>query len=63
MEHVTQFTGKDLDEDTGLYYFNARWYDQEVGRFVSEDPVGDANNPNLYTYCANNRVPRQGAYS
>lgn len=25
LEHVTQFTGKDLDGDTGLYYFNARW--------------------------------------
>jgi RHS repeat-associated protein len=54
LEHAAKFTGKDLDEDTGLYYFNARWYDQEVGRFVSEDPGDDPNNPNLYTYCANN---------
>jgi len=29
------FTGKDLDPDTGLYYFNARWYDPELGRFVT----------------------------
>ena len=48
------FTGKEFDPETGLYYFNARWYDQETGRFISEDPVGDPNNPNLYTYCANN---------
>jgi RHS repeat-associated protein len=54
MDHVTKFTGKDLDEDTGLYYFNARWYDQEVGRFVSEDPGKDPNSPNLYAYCWNN---------
>jgi RHS repeat-associated protein len=57
MDHVTQFTGKDLDEDTGLYYFNARWYDQEVGRFISEDTITDPCNPmtlNLYTYCSNN---------
>lgn len=27
------FTGKDWDEDIGLYYFNARWYDPEIGRF------------------------------
>jgi RHS repeat-associated protein len=48
------FTGKEFDPDTGLYYFNARWYDQETGRFISEDPMRDPNNPNLYSYCANN---------
>lgn len=51
---AAKFTGKDLDEDTELYYFNARWYDQEVGRFISEDPIGDPNNPNLYVYGRNN---------
>ncbi len=48
------FTGKEYDSDAGLYYYNARWYDGETGRFISEDPVADPNNPNLYTYCANN---------
>ena len=48
------FTGKGFDSDTGLYYFNARWYDTELGRFISEDPIADPNNPNLYSYCANN---------
>jgi RHS repeat-associated protein len=52
LDHVTQFTGKDLDEDTGLYYFNARWYDQETGRFISVDPMYDGLN--WYTYCSNN---------
>jgi len=32
-------TGKELDPFTGLYYFHARWYDPEVGRFVGRDPV------------------------
>ena len=50
------FTGKEYDCDTGLYYYNARWYDSELGRFISEDPVGDPNNPNLYSYCANNSL-------
>ena len=53
-EDFARFTGKDYDEDTGLYYFNARWYDSELGRFVIEDPAADPNNPNLYVYCANN---------
>ncbi len=50
------FTGKGFDADIGLYYFNARWYDTDTGRFISEDPVADPNNPNLYTYCRNNPV-------
>ena len=48
------FTGKDLDEDVGLYYYNARWYDPGVGRFISEDLVAD--DPNLYGYCRQNPV-------
>jgi RHS repeat-associated protein len=28
-EDDSGFTGKDWDADTGLYYFNARWYDPE----------------------------------
>ncbi|MCA9441970.1 MAG: hypothetical protein KC964_14280, partial [Candidatus Omnitrophica bacterium] len=32
-------TGKDYDEFTGLYYFHARWYDAEVGRFLGREPI------------------------
>jgi RHS repeat-associated protein len=46
------FTGKQIDEDTGLYYFNARWYDADLGRFVTEDPARDGTN--WYEYCKNN---------
>ena len=45
-----KFTGKDYDEVTGLYYFNARWYDPELGRFTSEDPIRDGINWHVYTY-------------
>jgi RHS repeat-associated protein len=44
-------TTKELDPDTGLYYFYARWYDPEIGRFISEDPIASINN---YSYCFNN---------
>jgi RHS repeat-associated protein len=54
IEELHSFTGKELDPDTGLYYYNARWYDSDLGRFISEDPEVDPNNPNLYVYCANN---------
>ncbi|NLW48265.1 MAG: hypothetical protein GXY86_13150 [Firmicutes bacterium] len=38
------FTGKVLDESTGLVYFGARLYDPEVGRFISVDPAEDGEN-------------------
>ncbi|WP_156809970.1 RHS repeat-associated core domain-containing protein [Spirochaeta africana] len=47
-----KFTGKDLDTATGLYYFNARWYDPQTGRFISEDPIRDG--ANWYIYVGNN---------
>jgi RHS repeat-associated protein len=45
------FTGHERDE-TGLYYFKARFYDPDIGRFLSEDPAdGDFKNPpSLHKY-------------
>jgi RHS repeat-associated protein len=49
------FAGREWDADTGLYYNRARYYDPELGRFVSEDPLGfSANDENLYRYGLNN---------
>lgn len=48
------FTGKDVDADTGLYYFNARWYDASTGRFISEDAAGQGLN--WYSYGGNDPV-------
>ena len=52
LDNAAKFTGKDLDKDTGLYYYNARWYDKDVGRFISEDPAHDG--VNWYAYVSNN---------
>lgn len=53
-----QFTGQVLDTETGLYYYNARYYDPEIGRFIQPDTViADLSNPqsyNRYSYCLNN---------
>ena len=43
-------TSKFLDLDTGLYYFNARWYDSERGRWISKDLIP---NIDLYVFCEN----------
>lgn len=35
------FTGREKDDETGLYYYGARYYDPLLGRFVSSDPALD----------------------
>ncbi|MEI6091911.1 MAG: RHS repeat-associated core domain-containing protein [bacterium] len=42
-----------IDEGNGLYYIRARYYDSELGRFISEDQNWDAN---LYVYGGDNPV-------
>ncbi len=46
------FTGHEGDDETGLIYAKARYYDADVGRFVSQDPLlGDVSNPpSLHRY-------------
>ncbi|MCE5312510.1 MAG: RHS repeat-associated core domain-containing protein [Nitrospiraceae bacterium] len=33
------FTGREFDQETGLYYYRNRYYDANTGRFVSKDPI------------------------
>jgi len=48
------YTGQILDTTTGLLYYDARWYDPKLGRFVSEDPIGfSAGDANLTRYVGN----------
>ena len=51
------FTGKEKDA-TGLYYYGARYYDCETGRFTTRDTlpgsIQDPQSLNRYTYCYNN---------
>ncbi len=50
-----QYTGREKDELTGLMYYRARWYDANLGRFISEDPIGFAGGDvNLFGYVQNN---------
>lgn len=49
------------DTETGLYYLQTRYYDPELGRFISQDSIEYAdpqsiNGLNLYAYCGNNPV-------
>jgi len=42
-----------MDEYNGLSHMRARYYDQNLGRFISEDPLWDTNS---YAYCNNNPI-------
>ena len=56
-----RYRGYYLDDETGLYYLNARYYDPEIGRFISADSIAylapeSINGLNVYAYCGNNPV-------
>ena len=54
------YTGAIYDKATGLYYMNARYYNAETGRFISQDSyrgeIDDAGTWHLYAYCVNNPI-------
>ena len=59
-ENDYKFTGKEKDKETGLYYYESRYYDSSLARFASVDPwSGDLSDPqslNKYSYVRNNPV-------
>lgn len=57
IEFKHTFTGRIYDEDVELYYYRARWYNANVGRFISEDPIRfEAGDANLTRYVGNSSV-------
>jgi RHS repeat-associated protein len=50
------FSGRERDSLTGLMYYRARFYDPQLGRFISEDPIGLAGGINFYNYVGSNPV-------
>ncbi|MDE6000983.1 MAG: RHS repeat-associated core domain-containing protein, partial [Clostridia bacterium] len=56
-----RYRGYFYDTETGLYYLQTRYYDPEIGRFISQDSIDYAdpetiNGLNLYAYCLNNPI-------
>ncbi|WP_143063240.1 RHS repeat-associated core domain-containing protein, partial [Pseudomonas agarici] len=50
VEQNLRFQGQYFDEETGLHYNTFRYYDPQVGRFITQDPIGLAGGDNLYRY-------------
>ncbi len=53
-----RFTGQVFDAEIGLYYYGARYYDADLGRFIQADTIipsmWDPQSWNRYTYTLNN---------
>ena len=50
-----QYTGREND-NTGLYYYRARYYSSYLKRFISEDPIGLMGGVNFYSYVNNSSI-------
>nr|WP_245227971.1 RHS repeat-associated core domain-containing protein [Pseudomonas sp. PvP027] len=53
VEQNLRFQGQYFDAETGLHYNTFRYYDPEIGRFTTQDPIGLWGGFNLYQYAPN----------
>ena len=53
IETPLRFQGQYEDSETELHYNTFRYYDPEIGRFISQDPIGLLGGINLYQYAPN----------
>ena len=51
-----RFQGQYYDEESGLHYNRFRYYDPQLGRFVSQDPIGLEGGINIYAYAPNSVI-------
>lgn len=50
-----RYTGREKDTES-LYYYRARYYSAAMGRFLSLDPIGQADGPNQYEYASGDPI-------
>jgi len=66
IENPFRFTGREWDEENGLYYYRTRYYDPQIGRFISKSlSQGFITNPqslNKYSYAYNNPMSNKDPF-
>jgi len=53
-----RYTGKERDDETGLFYYGARYYGPWLGRWTAADPIGIKDGPCVFAYVSNNPINR-----
>jgi RHS repeat-associated protein len=48
-----RYTGREFDTETSLYYYRARYYDPQSGKFIAEDPIRFLGAVSFYPYAQN----------
>ncbi|MGA7503784.1 MAG: RHS repeat-associated core domain-containing protein [Candidatus Sulfotelmatobacter sp.] len=56
VSNAFQYTGRELDSETGIYYNRARYYEPATGRFLNEDPIKFLGGINFYPYVSDDPV-------
>jgi len=56
LRNYFQYTGREFDTETNLYFYRARYFDPQAGRFLSEDPIGFEGGINFYAYTRNSPI-------
>ncbi len=51
-----RFASKEYHVNSGLYYFEGRYYDPNLQRFINQDPIGEIGDVNLYRYVHNDPI-------
>ncbi len=56
---VFRYANQECDDATGLYYYGARYFVPWQSRWLTADPAGDIDGPNLYAFVGNNPLTRR----
>ncbi|MDI3359391.1 RHS repeat-associated core domain-containing protein, partial [Lelliottia sp. V89_13] len=54
LQQLIRLPGQQYDAETGLYYNRHRYYDPQLGRYITQDPIGLRGGGNLYAYVSSN---------
>jgi RHS repeat-associated protein len=62
IDNPWRFSSKRTDSETGFVYFGRRYYDPQLGKWLTMDPLGLKAGPNLYAYVLNNPLTHIDLY-